>query len=875
MGLTRHHFVAEITVVVDAAGTTQTFLYGTSGFATGPSDTPAHTVVEPRLEDPGSVVRELFSGARVAGGVRPSFGRLVLFNGDGALDDWIEYGTSNGLVTLRWGPEGAAYPAAWTTVYVARIVGSPQADDRTLQLALQDRAHLLDAPMVVSTFTGAGGREGEGVAGLRKPLLLGEPGYTPVQVLDAARGIVYVQANAADARVHGGGAPVYHLFDAGVRLTHAGTVASWAAFTAAAPDAGTFTTYVGDADTGATTGPTTGPVFMRYGSAPNGELRARAAGYLLNHSADTLRQWRYSDLLARAGITDALASGSSDFALGSRWIDDDTTFAAVANDCGRALQLAWGFDRLDRPFALALKDPADTTAAADTVRFVFDKHNARGIVRLPVPGMEAPVWQVVCNAGETWPCAVGPTADAEVRAQMSRQWPYVSFSATAAAVRTAHPGAMADTVTLQGRYFTTRPEQRAFGERYLSLYGGRRDLFRLTCLQFDATTLALELHDKVQLLHARWGCTPARTLRIIGIVHDLRRRESTFTLWGGDPGPGLDGSGASDGTVTVGDGPLTPGSSPGGSGTSTPPQQESSDGGTTAEAVTPTLPPCTHYFAVTAANSGGGASSGVTLDGTQTLAACGHVFEAVGDGTDAEYANRVLLLHFDGSDGSTTITDSSSYAHSCTAAGAAAISTDVPEMFGGAALQIVSGGDCVDVPDHAAFDFGTGEVVWDFWLSLTNAGGGALISKASTTSGLAHEWALFIGAEYATLYYGTRGSSQFNLRLFWPSAWPLNTRVRGSVQRNAAGEWACHLNGQRGTRYQVAPLASSLVFGAVTTGTYTDAFDVGSTTNAVKVGNFAAVDVPLPGYLDELRMSVGAGAWGESYTPELEPFANS
>lgn len=875
MALQRTHFVAEITVVVDTAGTTQTFLYGTAGFATGAADTPAHTVVQPRLENPGTVARELFSGARVAGGVRPSFGRLVLHNADGALDAWITYGTSNGRVVLRYGPEGAAYPSGWATVYVARIVGSPQADERTLQLALQDRSHLLDVPVVTSTFTGAGGREGEGISGLRKPLLLGEPGYTPVQVLDAARGIVYVQANGADARVHGGSAPLYHLYDAGVRLQHAGSVATWAAFTGTAPAAGTFTAYVGDADTAATSGPTTGPVFMRYGSAPNGELRARAAGYLLNHSADTLRQWRFSDLLARAGITDALASGSNDFALGSRWLDDDTTFAQVANDCGRALQLAWGFSRTDEPFALLLKDPADTTDAADTVQFTFTRHNARGIVRLPVPGMEAPVWQVVCNAGEVWPCAVGPTADAEVRAQMGRQWPYVSFSAAAAAVRTAHPGAPADTVTLQGRYYTSRPEQRAFGERYLSLYGGRRDLFRLTCTQFDAATLGLDLHDKVQLLHARWGCTPARTLRIIGVTLDLQRREITFTLWGGDRGPGLDESGASDGTVVVGDGPLTPGVSPGGSGSSAPPQQESSDGGTTADAAVPTLPPCTHYFAITAADSGGSASSGVTLDGTQTLPACAHNFQAVGDGTDANYANRVLLLHFDGADGSTTITDSSSYAHSCTAAGAAAISTDVAEMFGGAALQIVSGADCVDIPDHAAFDFGAGEVVWDFWLSLTNAGGGTLISKASTTSGLAHEWALFIGAEYATFYYGTRGSSQFNLRLFWPSTWPLNTRVRGSVQRNAAGEWACHLNGVRGTRYQVAPLASSLSFGAVTTGTYTDAFNVGTTTNAVKVGNFAPVDVPQPGYIDELRMSVGDGAWGASYTPELEPFANS
>lgn len=874
MGLTRTRFVAEITITVDSAGATQKHLFATGGFSTLPSDTPAHTVVEPRLMNPGTVRRELFSGPRVAGAVRPSFGVLELNNSDGGLDAWLDYGTSNGTVVLRWGPEGGAYPAAYTTVYTA-LIFSLTADSAVVRLVLRDRTHLLDSPVVTATFTGAGAREGEGAAGRRKHMLLGEPGFTPVQVLDAARGIVYVQANAADARVHGGSAPMYHLFDAGVRLTHAGTAASWAAFAGVAPAPGAFTTYVGDDDTAATGGPTTGPVFMRYGSAPNGDLRVRAAGFLLNHSADTLRQWRFSDLLARAGITDALASGSNDFALGSRWLADDTTFAQVANDCGLALQLAWGFGRTGAPFALLLKDPADTTDAADIVRFTFTRYNARDIVRLPVPGMEAPVWQVVCNAGDVWPCATGPTAEADVRDELSRQWPYVSFSASAVAVRTAHPGASVDTVTLQGRYYTSRAEQRAFGERYLSLYGGRRDLFRLVCTQFDDSTLGLDLHDKVHLLHARWGCTPARTLRVIGITHDLQRREITFTLWGGDRGPGLDEGGNSDGTVNIGDGPLAPGGSPGGSGSNTPPQQESGDGGTTAEAAVPTLPPCTHYFAITSADSGGAAGSGVTLDGTQTLAACAHSFEAVGDGTDANFSSRVLLLHFDGAAGSTTVTDSSSYAHSCTAAGSAAISTDVPTMFGGAALQIVSGGDCINIPDNSAFDFGAGEVVWDFWLSLTIAGGGALISKASTTSGLAHEWSLAISAEYATVYYGTRGTNQFNLRLFWPSPLPLNTRVRGSVQRNAAGQWACHLGGIPGTRYQVAPLGSTLVFGSVITGTYTNAFDVGATTNDVKVGNFAPVDVPFPGYIDELRMSVGNGAWSAAYTPELEPFANS
>ena len=161
-------FVAEITLTVDGAGTTQTFYFATSGFATKPSDTPANTYIAPRLQSAGTLRRELFSGTRVAGVVRPSFGELLLFNGDGALDAWIGYGVSGGKVTVRMGDEDAAYPGGYTTVYVA-YAQQLIANFDTIQVVLRDRINLLDQPIVTAQFTGAGGLEGTtGVAGKLK-----------------------------------------------------------------------------------------------------------------------------------------------------------------------------------------------------------------------------------------------------------------------------------------------------------------------------------------------------------------------------------------------------------------------------------------------------------------------------------------------------------------------------------------------------------------------------------------------------------------------------------------------------------------------------------------------------------------------------------
>jgi hypothetical protein len=71
---------------------------------------------------------------------------------------------------------------------------------------------------------------------------------------------------------------------------------------------------------------------------------------------------------------------------------------------------------------------------------------------------------------------------------------------------------------------------------------------------------------------------------------------------------------------------------------------------------------------------------------------------------DPDFANVSLLLHMDGSNGSTTFTDSSSNALTVTAVGNAQIST-AQSQWGGASLLLDQAGDYLDVSGSALFSF--------------------------------------------------------------------------------------------------------------------------------------------------------------------------
>ena len=84
--------------------------------------------------------------------------------------------------------------------------------------------------------------------------------------------------------------------------------------------------------------------------------------------------------------------------------------------------------------------------------------------------------------------------------------------------------------------------------------------------------------------------------------------------------------------------------------------------------------------------------------------------------TDPYFANVLLLMHCDGTNGSTTFTDNSSYNRSITAYNGAALSTTSPK-FGTASALFDGVDDYVDVATSADWSMGTStDFTVEFWM---------------------------------------------------------------------------------------------------------------------------------------------------------------
>lgn len=114
--------------------------------------------------------------------------------------------------------------------------------------------------------------------------------------------------------------------------------------------------------------------------------------------------------------------------------------------------------------------------------------------------------------------------------------------------------------------------------------------------------------------------------------------------------------------------------------------------------------------------------------------------------TDPNWANVSSLLHFNGSNGSTTFTDQKGKVW--TPSGNAQIST-AQSVYGGASGLFDGTGDYVQTPSHIDFKFGTGDFTLEFWLKTSDTSG----NVASVINAEAGAWALVIVAN--TIYWQT------------------------------------------------------------------------------------------------------------------------
>lgn len=220
---------------------------------------------------------------------------------------------------------------------------------------------------------------------------------------------------------------------------------------------------------------------------------------------------------------------------------------------------------------------------------------------------------------------------------------------------------------------------------------------------------------------------------------------------------------------------------------------------------------------------------------------------------DPPWANVSSLLHFNGTNGSTTITDEKG--KTWTAAGNAQISTSNVQ-FGSGCLLLDGSGDYVSTPYSADFDFGSGDFTIEGWFrpeAYPSSGQVAILAAINSNTTTYAQVRLAISNTGAlTVLLGTAAATWHNTSAAATGGTlPLNTWSHVRVKRQS-GVLIAEING-----VQVLSYAAAVSLYAYSSNTY-----VGTVRSS---GNPAFF---FTGRVDDFRVTKGFAVTGGYPTSE-------
>jgi len=228
---------------------------------------------------------------------------------------------------------------------------------------------------------------------------------------------------------------------------------------------------------------------------------------------------------------------------------------------------------------------------------------------------------------------------------------------------------------------------------------------------------------------------------------------------------------------------------------------------------------------------------------------------------DPYYSDVSLLLHADGTNGSTTFTDNSPSPKTVTAYGNAQIST-AQSKWGVASAYLDGAGDYLNVADSAGFDFGVGDFTVELWLYQVATGAIRQVVGQHKTTGGASDNSFLVLSDASTIklqvYSGTTTFSCDSPSAHSLNAWHHVACVRDDTTLRLFVD---------GTQVATASVGSSAI---------------NNSTQPVSIG--AVMSSPgtpdpggyyLNGYIDDLRITKGVARYTADFTPPTAAFPNS
>ena len=207
-----------------------------------------------------------------------------------------------------------------------------------------------------------------------------------------------------------------------------------------------------------------------------------------------------------------------------------------------------------------------------------------------------------------------------------------------------------------------------------------------------------------------------------------------------------------------------------------------------------------------------------------------------------------LLLHGNGANGSTTITDSSPTPKTVTAVGNAQIST-AQSKFGGASIAFDGVGDYLTLPGGAAFGFGTESFTVELWYRPASLTGLRVLldTRATGIGSIANRWIIF-----------TNG---FSLSVVVADA----TYTSGTLSLNTWHFIAVSRSGATTRIFLDGTQIGSNISDSINYG-------VGAARPIIGADGNSPIALNINGYIDDLRITKGVARYTSNFSVPPAPF---
>lgn len=219
-------------------------------------------------------------------------------------------------------------------------------------------------------------------------------------------------------------------------------------------------------------------------------------------------------------------------------------------------------------------------------------------------------------------------------------------------------------------------------------------------------------------------------------------------------------------------------------------------------------------------------------------------------------ANTKLLLHADGTNGSSIFVDSSGLSHAVTANGGVQIDT-AQSVFGGSSASFNGTSSYLSVPDSDDWSFGTGNFTIDFWVRFNDVSDDAIIVSQYVDGN--NKWFIRKTSSNKLAVTFTFGGVDIG---------SYDTATSSGMQNNTWHHLAFVRSGANAYLF-VDGISQALIvssnFGINNVGNLAAPLQIG------RYGTNSSYD--WQGHIDEMRIVKGAAQWTSNFTPPTAPYS--